>query len=345
MKIAIVIPIKNEKDSIPALADSLLDQTLRPDEVIFVDAGSTDGSIHLIEQLINRSNIFRIVRAEGAFPGAARNAGVRSTNADIIVQIDGGNLPENNEWIENLCKPILHGTAEYVSGSLRIMPIRKHIFCTEINVGEIYGASIYGAGQLRKKFPRGGASVAYLRSIWEKTGGFLEEFRFGSDPLFVKKILQMNVKTAFVENAGIYWQIGPRFINIIERQIRYQKAKFRHPDGLSRFRMTILLPLVALILMMLAFLYSFVWIIFSGLFLSYWVVSCLRTAKLLRRRSQEVIRGKKLFISAMVIALTEFVNIFSKVVGTFVSLISYRTRQFHTSKIREYLHGADHHTS
>ena len=51
MTISVVIPYYNESETLLNTLHSLRNQTLKPDEVIFVDSGSTDDSTTIIKIL------------------------------------------------------------------------------------------------------------------------------------------------------------------------------------------------------------------------------------------------------------------------------------------------------
>ena len=50
MKVSLIVTALNEEDSIGGLLDSVTGQIKIPDEVIIVDAGSTDNTVQLIEE-------------------------------------------------------------------------------------------------------------------------------------------------------------------------------------------------------------------------------------------------------------------------------------------------------
>ncbi|MBM3740773.1 MAG: glycosyltransferase [Acidobacteria bacterium] len=48
--IAVVVPILNEARSLPALLEGIRRQGRRPEEILIVDSGSTDGSAELVRE-------------------------------------------------------------------------------------------------------------------------------------------------------------------------------------------------------------------------------------------------------------------------------------------------------
>ena len=87
---SIVIPALNEERNIGSLLSDVAAQTLAPDEVLVVDAGSTDGTVEVMRR-------FRFVTLIEATPPVAcgRNAGGRAASGDVIVFVDADSrLPE-----------------------------------------------------------------------------------------------------------------------------------------------------------------------------------------------------------------------------------------------------------
>jgi glycosyltransferase involved in cell wall biosynthesis len=94
--ISIIIPVKNEKDRIRTIIDGLYKQTYRPIEVIFVDGGSTDGTVEEIMNVIKErsSDDFRVrLFREGDFgpirsPANARNIGALNASGEYVAFFD-----------------------------------------------------------------------------------------------------------------------------------------------------------------------------------------------------------------------------------------------------------------
>ncbi len=111
MKISIVIPIYNEVESIPILNDAILVALAGFDyEIIYVDDGSMDGSIQVLEELardhIERVRVIEFRRNFGQT--AAMAAGIDNASGDIIVTLDA-DLQNDPADIPKLLKKIEDG--------------------------------------------------------------------------------------------------------------------------------------------------------------------------------------------------------------------------------------------
>ncbi|HLV45758.1 MAG TPA: glycosyltransferase family A protein [Flavobacterium sp.] len=105
MKYSVVIPAYNEEKFISETLDSLVRQTVRPQEVVVVDDNSTDNTRHIIEEFVLQYDYIRLLvnRSEAKhLPGSkvinAFNQGLKhlQKDFDFIVKLDADLvLPDN----------------------------------------------------------------------------------------------------------------------------------------------------------------------------------------------------------------------------------------------------------
>ena len=110
MKVCIIIPVFNEQDFIEKSVESLINQTIKPAEVIYVNDNSTDNSKNIIKNLISKCEWIRVIDHKSFqkhVPGSkvieAFNFGLKNleTQFDIICKFDGDIiLPKN--YIEKI---------------------------------------------------------------------------------------------------------------------------------------------------------------------------------------------------------------------------------------------------
>jgi len=82
--LAVVIPAFNVRETIDRALRSVLDQDPRPERVIVVDDGSTDGTADAVKE---RGDVV-VIRQQNRGPGAARNAGAASCTNRWIFFLD-----------------------------------------------------------------------------------------------------------------------------------------------------------------------------------------------------------------------------------------------------------------
>jgi len=91
-EISLVIPVYDEELNLPPLAEEIrrtMQALGRPYEVLFVDDGSTDGSLATLIRLAAQDPAVRVIRqAENAGQSAALDAGFRHARGAIVVTLD-----------------------------------------------------------------------------------------------------------------------------------------------------------------------------------------------------------------------------------------------------------------
>ena len=116
MKISVVIPVYNEKDSINQLYNEIVSSLNNKDyEIIFIDDGSTDGSSEIVQELIQNNekiNLIQFYRNYGK--SAALSEGFKHSNGDYVVTMDA-DLQDDPTEIDNLIIKLEEGF-DVVSG-------------------------------------------------------------------------------------------------------------------------------------------------------------------------------------------------------------------------------------
>src|SRR6266550_3700581 len=119
MRISVVIPVRNEAESIRALLDGLLRQSRQPDEILITDGGSSDATPRIVEEYARLNPKVRLFCEINALPGRGRNIAAANASHEWLAFIDAGVVPAN-DWLEHLagcasCNPdtdVVYGTRE-----------------------------------------------------------------------------------------------------------------------------------------------------------------------------------------------------------------------------------------
>jgi len=83
-KVSVVIPVYNGVGFIKECVDSIASQTLKDIEIIIVDAGSTDGTVELIERYADEDKRIRLLHSEKKSMGYQYNKGISAANGEYI---------------------------------------------------------------------------------------------------------------------------------------------------------------------------------------------------------------------------------------------------------------------
>lgn len=93
-KVTVAVPVYNVAPYLEKCADSILFQTERDLELLFIDDGSTDSSGDLCDSIAGRDPRVRVIHQENCGQGGARNTGIENALGEWIM------LPDSDDWLE-----------------------------------------------------------------------------------------------------------------------------------------------------------------------------------------------------------------------------------------------------
>lgn len=215
--ITLVVPMRNEEESIEALLSSIACQTYPPDEIVLVDGGSTDRTVAVTYERTRHDSRFRIVEAGPATPGRGRNIGIAAAKNDWIALTDAGIRLEPT-WLERLvavrnAEPrldVVYGNYEPgVRTWLEGCAALAYVPPKEPKPGGLWRGPFLASSLLRK-------------TVWESVGG-IPDLRAAEDLIFMERIQQRGFKIGYAPQAIVWWQIQPTLTRTFRRFALYSK--------------------------------------------------------------------------------------------------------------------------
>lgn len=132
MDISVVVPLLNEEESIPELAE-WIDKVMKENnfsyEIVFVDDGSTDSSWSIIQKLSKSNDQIKGIKFKRNYgKSAALNTGFGIAKGNVVITMDA-DLQDSPDEIPDLYKMIIEDGFDVVSGwkKKRYDPITKTI--------------------------------------------------------------------------------------------------------------------------------------------------------------------------------------------------------------------------
>lgn len=197
-KVAVVITIKNDAQALTELLASLEQQTRRPDEVVLIVAQSVDGSLEVAQEWKPKGISVQILDVPAETTRSrARNLGVTSSTADVIVFTDAGCYPEK-AWLEKLLVPLQH-SAQLVSG---LTLARANNAFERVQARFV----LVDPDKIPLHPLPATRNMAITRKAWQKSGGFAEELNFGEDYALARSMQESGVVADLVPEAVVYWR-------------------------------------------------------------------------------------------------------------------------------------------
>lgn len=214
MKLSIVIPVYNEKDTIEEIIRRVRAAPIDLEkEIVAVDDYSTDGTRDLLARIAKSGDVKVVLHPVNMGKGAAVRTGLSHATGDVML-IQDADLEYDPEDYPALLKPILRGKAQVVYGSRFLGEHRAMLFWHSVGnnlltlaANLLYDSSLTDMETCYKVFTREVAEKIKLRSP-----------RWGFDPEITARILKLGYRIyevpisytgrEFSEGKKISWRDG-----------------------------------------------------------------------------------------------------------------------------------------
>ena len=194
-RIALILTVLNEADSLEPLLASVAAQTIPPDEVVVVDGGSTDATVRVLERWAAHLPL-RVIEAPGTNISQGRNRAIEAADTELIAVTDGG-VRLAPDWLQHLLAA-LSPERDVVSGFFRADP--RGIF--ERALGATTLPDVHDVRP--ERFLPSSRSVLFRRSAWRQVGGYPEWLDYCEDLVFDLSLKDAGCRFAFAPGA-IAW--------------------------------------------------------------------------------------------------------------------------------------------
>lgn len=198
MRVSVIATVKNEGESLRRLLDSLLDQSVQPDELVICDGGSTDETLAILREY-QRWLPLRIVLAPGSNISEGRNRAIEAATGDVIASTDAG-VMLSPVWLEEIIRPIQENDAEVVSGWFEPDPF------TDFEVAMAATVLPDRRDIDPQTFLPSSRSVAFRKRAWQAAGGYPEWLDYCEDLVFDMALKEEVRQFAFAPDAAAYFR-------------------------------------------------------------------------------------------------------------------------------------------
>jgi GT2 family glycosyltransferase len=235
--VSVVIPNLNGEKLLPVCLDTLKTQTFQDFEVIVVDNGSSDRSLHLLRKKYPDVRIISLDRNYGfAFPV---NRGIEAASGEFICLLNN-DVELDSRWMEALYDALQQHPEVGACGP-KMMRYwereRINILGIRINLNgdvEIIGAGEHDRGQyeeIRYVFGVNAGASMYRRKIFEDVGFFDETFFASFEDVDLSFRAQLaGYKALYVPRSIAYHMVGATI-----KKRRYQPTYLNNRNALLFF--------------------------------------------------------------------------------------------------------------
>ena len=99
-KVSVIMPSLNVGEYIRECMESVINQTLKDIEIICVDAGSTDGTLEILQEYASKDSRIKIINSEKKSYGYQMNVGIKSAKGEYIGIVETDDFIDLNMYEE-----------------------------------------------------------------------------------------------------------------------------------------------------------------------------------------------------------------------------------------------------
>ena len=224
--ITVVVPYYNETRTIESTLEKIGKQTLSAKHAIFVNSSSTDNTSDILDKWIEKNQHrfttkFKNIFENTSNPSSSKNVGIRYANTEWLAFMDCGQKFDI-DWLEKQFNFAKENNVDVVFGVVYLSGVNWIDRCAV--------AQTYGYKRNRPCVP----STLVRKTIFDKTGLFLEGRRSGYDLAWRIKVKNSGVKYGINSNCKIIYRganFSPSISQLLNKSILYA----RHSVGLDGY--------------------------------------------------------------------------------------------------------------
>lgn len=229
--VSVIVCAKNEREKLPKIIDSLLDQDYEDKEIIVVDDRSTDGSYEVLLDYGEKIHHVRIDQTPDHINNKkyAITLGVKAAKNEKLLFIDADCYPKTNNWISTMMQYHNKGFVLGFSQYLKKPGLLNKFIRFETMIS---GIQFLALAKIGNPYMGVGRNMGYFKSIFIDNKGFYgyNDVIGGDDDLFVNKHASRKNTNAVLNPDGLVYS-HPK-----ENLKDYFRQKKRHIAVSKRYK-------------------------------------------------------------------------------------------------------------
>lgn len=177
-KVTIIMPSLNVADYIEECIKSVVAQTLKEIEILCIDAGSTDGTLDILQKYADMDSRIRIINSDRRSYGYQVNLGIKLAKGEYIA------ILETDDFVSETMYEVLYTKAcqydlDYIKGDyVRVETINGETFYSPISIFHAGESSLYDQVLSTRNIPE-----LYWRDIHIWKGLYKKDFLMSNEIL------------------------------------------------------------------------------------------------------------------------------------------------------------------
>lgn len=202
IKFSLVSTLFNEASRLNDTINDIEAQTLKPDEIVLVDAGSNDGTLDILNDWKNKSKLKIVILVKPKCNVAeGRNLAIEKSINNIVVSTDFG-CKFHKRWLESLIRVFDNDSIDVVGGNYTVL----NNSIKTIPAKAAYYLSSKFEFSIDESFIPSSRSIAYKKSVWEQCGKYPEWLTLAADDyVYGLKLKKLGFKMGVAQEPYVYW--------------------------------------------------------------------------------------------------------------------------------------------
>jgi len=241
IQISIIIPARNEEDTIGPCLQSILAQNypIALTEIVVCDDYSEDNTKQAALKILGTTSArFKYITVESPFgKKKAIEAGIKASSGELIIVTDADCIAEKG-WISTIVSEYEQTHANMLCGPVAI--VNEANFCEKFQALEMCGLSLLSGAGIKSGLPllSNAANIAYTRKAFDAVNGFqnIDETPSGDDTLLMFKIHKKFPGTIhYIKSraAIVYTSAQPSWKDLFMQRIRWASKGLHSKNGLN----------------------------------------------------------------------------------------------------------------
>lgn len=202
MKISIITAVYNRKKTIEHAMESVFAQDYHDIEYIVVDGMSNDGTNDVVQRY--RDRIAVSIREKDTGIYNALNKGIRAATGEVVGFLHADDFLATSKCITRIASALQKSEADATYGDL------QYVDATEPSrVKRLWVAGDYSVKRFRWGWMPPHPTVYLRRSLYERFGGFREDFQIAADyELLVRMMVKHQIRACYVDQVIVKMREG-----------------------------------------------------------------------------------------------------------------------------------------
>ena len=213
--ISVVVAVYNIEDYICECVDSIINQTIQPEEIILVDDGSTDRSSALCDEYAEKNTNIRVIHQKNAGLSAARNTGIEHAQGVWVYFVDGDDILAPDVIESFLAVLTAHeGDVEFIQGRMTWFVDGSNYFKPdEVYIPDEWTYFAKSQLVMARMLEEKGAFRMGIRGLYRRNFLIQNDLMFvpglySEDQEWTPRLFSLDVKMGSNENPGYLYREG-----------------------------------------------------------------------------------------------------------------------------------------